>query len=581
LLLAMAVLGATGWTVYQNWSEARVEAEITRSNRAYLRTINNVLAEIDDAESGQRGYLLTGREHYLQPYEKALNPLRKDLNALQKMGRSRPQDQETIEHLVSVVHTKISELAATIALRQNKGVDAAMAEILTDKGNASMDEIRRICQAAADKQRTDVAAESSQAERHQLAAIRLSAGGGVLLLGLMVAGLAALNSGAREQMRLAEGLAQSRELFETTLNSIGDGVVATDTAGRITFINPEAVRLTGWARADAVGKSLKDVFRIVNESSREEVESPFDKVMRTGSAVGLANHTTLVRRDGSEVAIDDSGAPIRNSYGKVSGVVLIFRDITERRKSEAALAQSHSEVLMANEELRQFSYAATHDLQEPLRTIVVFSQLLGRSYRGILDERGRHLLQTVEDAALRMSTLIEHLLAYTRVGGMDSSGTRVAVDSKATLEDTLVQLKGAIEETKAAITFDVMPAVWAEPGQLNQVFLNLISNAIKYRKPNEAPVIHVTASAADGMATFQVSDNGIGFRQEYSDRIFLLFQRLHGRSIPGTGIGLALCRRIVERLGGKIWVTSEENVGSTFYFTLPVADEEAVKQALK
>jgi PAS domain S-box-containing protein len=360
------------------------------------------------------------------------------------------------------------------------------------------------------------------------------------------------------------------------LNSIGDGVMATDTEGRITFINPEAVRLTGWTRADAVGRPLREILRVVNETSREEVESPYDKVMRSGSAVGLANHTILIRRDGSEVAIDDSGAPIRNAYGKMSGVVLVFRDITERRKAEAALERSHSEVLTANEELRQFSYAATHDLQEPLRTIVVFSQLLGRSYRQILDERGRHLLQTVEDAALRMSTLIDHLLAYTRVGGMESPGTNVAVDAHATLQDTLVQLKGAIEETKAVITCDAMPAVWAEPAQLSQVFLNLISNAIKYRKPQEPPAIHVTASVADGMATFQVSDNGIGFRQEYADRIFLLFQRLHGRSIPGTGIGLALCRRIVERLGGKIWVTSEENIGSIFYFTLPLADEKAI-----
>ncbi len=576
LLLAVAVLGATGWTVYRNWSDARREADITQSNRTYLRTVNNILAEIDDAESGQRGYILTGREHYLEPYQKALSPLERDLALLDSLTQTRPQDKQTIEHLTGVIRAKLSELSATIELRKDQGIDAAMAEILTDKGNSEMDEIREICKAAADKQRTDVAIESRDAARHQLAAIRLSAAGGVLLLGLMVAGLAALNSGATQQTLLAERLASSRELFETTLNSIGDGVMATDTEGRITFINPEAVRLTGWTRADAVGRPLREILRVVNETSREEVESPYDKVMRSGSAVGLANHTILIRRDGSEVAIDDSGAPIRNAYGKMSGVVLVFRDITERRKAEAALERSHSEVLTANEELRQFSYAATHDLQEPLRTIVVFSQLLGRSYRQILDERGRHLLQTVEDAALRMSTLIDHLLAYTRVGGMESPGTNVAVDAHATLQDTLVQLKGAIEETKAVITCDAMPAVWAEPAQLSQVFLNLISNAIKYRKPQEPPAIHVTASVADGMATFQVSDNGIGFRQEYADRIFLLFQRLHGRSIPGTGIGLALCRRIVERLGGKIWVTSEENIGSIFYFTLPLADEKAI-----
>jgi len=492
----------------------------------------------------------------------------------------RPQDSETINRLERVVRAKLDELSVTIAVRKTRGIDAAMAEVLNDKGNAEMDEIREICKVAADKQRSDVATETSDAARHQLAAIQLSAAGGVLLLGLMVAGLLALNSGATQQTLLAESLANSRELFETTLNSIGDGVLATDTQGRITFINPEAVRLTGWSRAEAVGQPLKQVLRIVEESAREEAESPYDQVMRTGSAVVVQNHTTLIRRDGSEVSIDDSGAPIRNAYGKVSGVVLVFRDITERRKSEAALELSHSEVLKANEELRQFSYAATHDLQEPLRTIVVFSQLLGRTYRGILDERGQHLLNTVENAANRMSTLIDHLLAYTRVGSADSAGSsHGAVDAKAALEDTLVQLKGAIEETKAQITYENMPLVWAETGQLSQVFQNLISNAIKYRKPDVSPCVHVAASVNGDLATFQVTDNGIGFRQEYADRIFLLFQRLHGRSIPGTGIGLALCRRIVERLGGKIWVTSEENIGSSFYFTLPVATEKAAVTA--
>jgi len=578
--LAVAVLGATGWTVYRNWTDARVAAEITQSNRTYLRTINNILAEIGDAESGQRGYLLTGRDHYLEPYRRSLIPLEKNLDLLEGLVPARPQDSDTIRRLERVVRAKLDELSETIEVRKNRGVDAAMAELLTDKGNAEMDEIREICRVAVDKQRTDVATESSEAARHQLAAIQLSAAGGVLLLGLMVAGLLALNSGATQQTLLAESLANSRELFETTLNSIGDGVLATDTQGFITFINPEAVRLTGWSRAEAVGQPLKQVLRIVQGerqeagTTREEVESPYEQVMRTGSAVVLQSHTTLIRRDGSEVAIDDSGAPIRNAYGKVSGVVLVFRDITERRKAEAALELSHSEVLKANEELRQFSYAATHDLQEPLRTIVVFSQLLGRTYRGILDERGQHLLNTVENAANRMSTLIDHLLAYTRVGSADSAASHTAVDAKAALEDTLVQLKGAIEETKAVITYENMPLVWAETGQLSQVFQNLISNAIKYRKPEVAPCVHVTATVDGDLATFQVTDNGIGFRQEYSDRIFLLFQRLHGRSIPGTGIGLALCRRIVERLGGKIWVTSEENVGSQFYFTLPVATEK-------
>jgi PAS domain S-box-containing protein len=348
--------------------------------------------------------------------------------------------------------------------------------------------------------------------------------------------------------------------------------VATDTQGRVTFLNPEAARLTGWPRKEATGKHLDEIFRIVNETSRANVESPFDKVMRTGAVVGLANHTTLIRPDGSELSVDDSGAPIRDEHGKINGVVLVFRDIGERRKSEAALELSHSEVLKANEELRQFTYAATHDLQEPLRTIVVFSQLLGRGYWQVLDQRGQHLLQTVEEAAHRMSLLIDDLLAYSRADGVQSPNSRV-VNPTDTLKDTLLQLHGAVVESGAVITHSDLPRVWSDPAQLSQVFQNLISNAIKYRRAGVAPAIHVSATLDGSLVTFQIADNGMGFKQEYSDKIFQLFQRLHGRSIPGTGIGLALCRRIVERQGGRIWARSEENAGTSFYFTLPAAME--------
>jgi PAS domain S-box-containing protein len=570
LVLAVAVLVTTGWTAYANWSDAKREADITQSNRTYLRTINNTLNEVDDAETGQRGYLLTGREHYLAPYNRALGPLNQNLKVLKSLAAARPKDQATIDRLETLIQAKLAELDHTISLRRNQGINAAMAEILTDKGLLQMEQIRDIVRAAADTQRADVAQQSSDAATHQLAAVRLSAAGGFVLLCLMTAGFLALNSGAIQQTRLAERLADSKEVFETTLTSIGDAVIASDTRGQITFINPEAAHLTGWPRAEAVGKHLDDVFKVVDESSRSVVTSPFESVMRSGSVVGLANHTTLLRKDGSEIPVDDSGAPIRDVRGQLTGVVLVFRDVSQRRKAEAALELSHGEVLKANEELRQFSYAATHDLQEPLRTIVVFSQLLGRGYKQILDERGQHLLQTVEDAAHRMSLLIDDLLAYTRAGGLEFSDGR-AVNASDILNETLVQLHGAIVESSAVVTHRELPAVWADDAQLSQVFQNLISNAIKYRRPGVAPIIDVSYKIDGDKATFQVSDNGIGFKQEYSDRIFLLFQRLHGRAIPGTGIGLALCRRIVERYGGRIWARSEENVGTTFYFTLPLA----------
>jgi PAS domain S-box-containing protein len=577
LFFAVLVLGTTAWIVYANWSDSQRDAQIARSNRAYLRDLNDIVGNLKDAESGQRGFILTGQDRYLEPYTQALKPVEESLQNLEQLASERPDQQKTIEFIRSQTRVKLKELAETIQLRRTHGFDAALNEVLSDRGRIAMNEIRRECGSAAEEQYVEAAKRSAQARNHQQNAIIIASTGGVTILGLMAAGFLTLISGARQQAQMAEKLADSREMFEKTLTSIGDAVIATDTSGRITFLNPVAVELTGWTRDEADGKHVEEVFRIIIETTREKAESPFDKVMRSGSVAGLANHTLLIRKDGSDLPIDDSGAPIRDVQGKVNGVVLVFRDIADRRKAEAALEHSHNEVLTANEELRQFSYAATHDLKEPLRTIVVFSQLLARGYKPVLDARGQHLLQTVEDAANRMSALIDDLLSYTRAGGMETSANRAAVKARDVLADTLVQLHGAIAESGAAVTFDPLPMVWSDAAQLSQVFQNLISNSIKYRKPDVIPAIHIAAATEGDRVTFRVSDNGIGFKQEYSDRIFLLFQRLHGRAIPGTGIGLALCRRIVERHGGKIWARSQENVGTTFYFTLPVAEEKAVK----
>lgn len=577
LFFAVLLLGATSWTVFVNWSDSRRDAQVARSNRAYLRDLNDIVGSLKDAETGQRGYILTGQDRYLEPYTQALKPIEASLQNLEQVAQERPDQRKTIEFIRSQTRIKLQELAVTIQLRRTHGFDAALNEVLSDRGRAAMNEVRRECGSAAEEQYVDAAKRSTDARNHQQDAIIIASGGGVLILALMAAGFLTLISGARQQAQLAEKLADSREIFEKTLTSIGDGVIATDTSGCITFINPVAAKLSGWIQNQAIGKHIDQVFRIVNESTRQAVESPFSKVIQTGNVAGLANHTLLIRQDGSDVPIDDSGAPIRDVQGKLSGVVVVFRDITERRRAEAALEHSHSEVLKANEDLRQFSYAATHDLQEPLRTIVVFSQLLARGYKLVLDERGQHLLQTVEDAAHRMSSLIDDLLAYTRAGGLEVSLKTSAVNPCTVLADTLVQLHGAIEESGASVIHDTLPLVWSDAAQLSQVFQNLISNSIKYRKPNVKPVIRISAETEGDRATFHVSDNGIGFKQEYADRIFLLFQRLHGRAIPGTGIGLALCRRIIERHGGRIWATSEENVGTTFYFTLPLHQEKAAK----
>jgi light-regulated signal transduction histidine kinase (bacteriophytochrome) len=245
----------------------------------------------------------------------------------------------------------------------------------------------------------------------------------------------------------------------------------------------------------------------------------------------------------------------------------MIQDITERKRVEGALNEKTDELARSNKDLEQFASVASHDLQEPLRMVTSYVQLLARRYKGKLDSDADDFIGFAVDGAVRMRKLINDLLTYSRVGtqGKELSPT----DSEAALAQSIDDLKVAVEEHGALVTHDPLPTVMADRSQLGQLFQNLIGNAIKFRG-NEPPRVHVSASRNGNGWTFSVKDNGIGIAAEYSERIFIIFQRLHSRQeYAGTGIGLAICKKIVERHGGRIWVKSDPGKGATFYFVLP------------
>jgi light-regulated signal transduction histidine kinase (bacteriophytochrome) len=253
---------------------------------------------------------------------------------------------------------------------------------------------------------------------------------------------------------------------------------------------------------------------------------------------------------------------------------LAFRQqLEERRRAEEALARQAEDLARSNAELEQFAYIASHDLQEPLRMVVSYTQLLAQRYRGKLDSDADEFIAYAVDGALRMQSLIIDMLAYTRVGRGDKEPE--PTDCELVLDRALGDLRAAIDESGAHVTHDPLPTVSADESQLGQVFQNLIGNAIRFRG-EDPPRVHISAEPEGGRWRFSVRDNGIGIDPAYHERIFVIFQRLHKRGeYPGTGIGLPLCKRIVERHGGRIWVESEPQKGSTFYFTIPGRGEES------
>ena len=578
LAIAIVAVGAVftyrDAVLYHNAQEKAVRAE------KVVDDCSELLSALKDAETGQRGFLLTGRASYLQPYHASLGTIHEKVAQL-TAEVSQPADVAHVQRIKGLVAAKLEELDDTIKLRQADKIPESIQMVLTGEGKRAMDDIRDECSQIGEAVREPMLAAQNAAE-NSAASLRGISIGSLLTLGVLLSLATLTIQRARhrreelihelEQSRRAA--AAARDVLDLTLRSIGDAVISTDHEGRIRFMNPVAQRLTGWREEDAIGQPLPHVFRIVNERTRDTVESPVEKVLRLGAVVGLANHTILLSKDGSEVAIDDSAAPIKTLDSAISGVVLVFRDITERRRAEkeleasrSALAQSNQALHRSNTDLEQFAYAVSHDLQEPLRAVASFSQLLGRN--GTDSATAEPYLRNIQMGVSRMSDLIRDLLEYSRVN-YDSETAFAPVSLDEVLGEVLWNLQTQIAATGAKIVSNPLPSVAADKRAMVQLLQNLLVNAIKYAGPKPPEIKVEAAPRSNGEWVIHVRDNGIGIDMRYAAKIFGVFKRLHTRAeYPGTGIGLAICKRIVELHGGTIWVESELAQGSTFSFTLP------------
>jgi PAS domain S-box-containing protein len=358
---------------------------------------------------------------------------------------------------------------------------------------------------------------------------------------------------------------KERSFLASIVESSDATIVGKTLDGTIVSWNSGAERNTGYRADEVIGKNIS---LLIPESRKGEMEMILDKI-RQGERMEHFE-TQRVRKDGSVMDVSLTISPITNPAGQIIGASSIGRDITRRKEAEAQLRSYARDLKSRNEELEQFAYVASHDLQEPLRMVASYVQLLQRRYEGRLDEDADEFIHYAVDGASRMQMLINDLLALSRVS---TRGKPFAeTDTEDLLDQTLRSLKIQIEEHDAVVTHDPLPVVMADSSQLSQVFQNLISNAIKFHGL-DAPRVHVTARQSGDEWLFAVKDNGIGIEPQYFDRIFVIFQRLHSKAeYPGTGIGLAICKRIIERHGGRIWVASEPGEGSTFFFTIPIRE---------
>ena len=524
-----------------------------------------------DEETGLRGYQITGDKRFLDPYNQAAGPLD---NAMAQLGRLLdPAHQPLLESLKAEHqswHTNFAEPTIRAVSRGSRVSD----DDLNLTGRARVDSIRRTLTAIesdAERSRGQYA-EAWKAQSYNVIIVLYVA---ALAMGIII-GLfthdrleqisAQFRTALEDQQRRANELFRSEQHLRTTLASIGDGVITCDNAGRVQMINPVAQELTGWLESDACGRPLPDVFRIIDETTREPVENPVDRVQQTNRVVALANHTILVRRDGSEIAIDDSGAPIRNENGEPLGVVLVFRDITMQRRTRAAL--------IANEKLAvagRLAATIAHEIHNPLDAV---SNLLYLLQHDPQDPEAKHFLEVAQTELARVTQISRAMLSLYR-----ESRAPVRVNLKEMLEDLLLLMDGRFHSLGVAVTSELPDGIIVEgyPAELRQVFTNLIGNAAE--AAGSGGKIHVrathTAAGVDNAgephpegAFVEVVDSGPGIAPEAKDHLFQPFFTTKGER--GTGLGLWVSQGIVRKHGGTIELVPNNRArGTTARVFLP------------
>ena len=662
-----------------------------------------LLSRVRDAESAQRGYLLTGDARYLAPYNAARPKIAADRAALRSLS---PVHPDQAQHFSDLIGAKLDELAQTIRVRESGDAAAALAIVQTDRGKEAMDAIRALSASLIEGENAELLRREAVVARHGYETRAVVMGGAILMALLLFLISRRVNQLMRAQQKLITDLAGSREqeargraALATTLRSIGDAVITTDMAGRVHFLNPVAETITGWSSAAAEGRPLTEVFRIVNERTRQTVEDPAVKVLREGVVVGLANHTILLTRDGREIPIDDSGAPIRNREGRMVGVVLVFRDVTQRRQTQReleeserryrvlfeanpwpmwvyrrsdlaflavndaavqhygysrqeflsmtlreirppedvaalvanvaqlqhqlhtdgpwrhrkkdgtilfveitahplqfgedqaclVLAQDITERLKLEDQLRQsqkleavgqLAGGIAHDFNNLLTVVEGYAELVQNDLAE--EDPNRASVHEILIAAQRAATLTRQLLAFSRRQMLQP----IRLNFNANVASTHRMLSRLLGENIEIVT-DLMPDTWdifADPGQLDQIILNLAVNArdamdrggkLAISTGNVEIAEPGSQETPPGRyARLSIMDTGHGMDEQTRKRIFEPFftTKEVGR---GTGLGLSTVYGIVKQSGGTILVESAPGKGSTFTILLPAVEGSA------
>jgi PAS domain S-box-containing protein len=580
------------------WAFSQIETSSAARKQTYSLIVlaDALLSDLAVAETSQRDYSLTGNEASLEPYLARRDRIGGQLNELRPLASS----SAALEHLdamTPLAAAKLAQMSHAIELRRRQEMTVLLAAESSGQGRRLMDSFRAEMRSLVQIEERALLQQDAeiQSSMRRLFALIVTSSVLAFLLALSFARLIYRETQHRlnnllhiETQRLLKSqeetnkqlqltnfnLHVSEERLAVTLNSIDDAVIATDAEGRVTLLNPLAERLTGWTRAEAWQRPVEEIFRLINADSRQPFAVPVRETLAHGTTLSLANHTIVIARDGSECHIADSCAPIRDRQGQVVGAVLVFRDVTERKRLDQVMHDKNAELEdaraladKANLAKSEFLSSMSHELRTPLSAILGFAQLMESASPQPTVSQKRSIEQILK-AGWYLLDLINEILDLALI----ESGKLSLSLEPLSLTDVMRECQAMMEPqaqkrgvSMAFPRFDIPYFVKADRTRMKQVLINLLSNAVKYNKVGGAVVVDCIASAP-GRIRISVTDTGAGLSGEKLAQLFQPFNRLGqgGNDAEGTGIGLVVCKRLVELMGGVIDVESTVGKGSVF-----------------
>jgi PAS domain S-box-containing protein len=576
LLVSMGMLLAlvffNGAVTYRRLEQVRAGSDRVIQAQDVLNALEQIVSLTNDAEAGQRGYLLTGQEEYLTPYTLARNQYRNRLERIAKLTGDNPKQRGRVLRLRELVEARLDLLEKTVEMRRGGDFFAPWQILTSDEGRRFMEETRALANEMETEERLLLARRMSEDHNaYRSAVLNIFLGSGYSIVAL-AAFFVLLRRYLSALDRSSSTIRQQRELLRATLSSIDDAVIATDIDRRVTFLNARAESLTGWKQAEARGQSLDKIFRIIDETSRAKIEDPAVRVLRDGVVVTPTDRTGLINKSGGECPIDDSAAPIMTDAGEVTGVILVFRDVGQRRRQEVELRSQAEALQEADRRKDAFLATLAHELRNPLSPISNALQLWQSVEQNPAEmERLRGLM---ERQVRQMTRLIDDLMDVSRITRGKIHLRRQSVDLATLVAGAVEAVRPMIDAHHHQLVVD-LPAepIWVDGdvARLTQVFANILNNAAKYT--SKGGEIHVAASRTNGRAVVRIRDNGPGIPPQMLSAIFDAFRQVDetlDRAHGGLGIGLTLVKQLIELHGGTVTAHSDGvNQGSEFVVELP------------